>query len=72
MRAPKVAPMVNGRDIRAARKRMGVSQAGLADALGVDVMTVSRWERGVRLPARAVYLAISHLEHVMSLPRRKK
>lgn len=33
-------------DLRAFRNKLGLSQAGLARALGVDVMTVSRWERG--------------------------
>lgn len=35
------------RDIRA---RAGLSQAQLADAIGVDRVTVSRWEAGTRTP----------------------
>jgi transcriptional regulator with XRE-family HTH domain len=30
------------------RKKTGFSQVRLARLLGVDVMTVSRWERGIR------------------------
>jgi transcriptional regulator with XRE-family HTH domain len=28
------------------RRRLGLTQAALAEACGVDQMTVSRWERG--------------------------
>lgn len=35
-------------ELRAWRKRKGYSQRELAEILGVDTMTVSRWERGVR------------------------
>ena len=34
-------------EVKRLRKRLGLSQAGLAEALGVHVMTVSRWEREV-------------------------
>jgi transcriptional regulator with XRE-family HTH domain len=34
-----------------ARQLLGLSQAGLAEKLGVDRGTVGDWERGVRLPA---------------------
>lgn len=33
-------------DIRSYRRRMGLKQGALADLLGVDQATVSRWERG--------------------------
>lgn len=33
-------------DLKVKRKQLALSQAGLARILGVDVMTVSRWERG--------------------------
>lgn len=35
-----------GERIRALRERQGLSQADLAARLGIDVMTVTRWERG--------------------------
>lgn len=34
--------------LHAARKRLGLSQSELAEALGVDYRTVGRWERGER------------------------
>lgn len=44
------------------RQRNGYSQAHLAKVLGVDVMTVSRWERGVREIPSFLHLALSYLE----------
>jgi transcriptional regulator with XRE-family HTH domain len=35
-----------GVDLRKQRKHLGLSQAGLANALGVTANTVARWERG--------------------------
>lgn len=45
------------------RKRNGYSQVKLAKALGVNIMTVSRWERGVvkNLPP-FLKLALKYLE----------
>lgn len=37
-------------DIRALRHRHGLTQRDLARRLRVDVVTVSRWETGVRSP----------------------
>jgi transcriptional regulator with XRE-family HTH domain len=34
-----------------ARQLLGLTQAGLAEKLGVDRGTVGDWERGVRLPS---------------------
>jgi transcriptional regulator with XRE-family HTH domain len=35
---------------RAIRQAAGISQARLAEHLGVDRVTVTRWERGLRRP----------------------
>lgn len=53
----------------AARRALGLSQAALAQALGVDQATVSRWEAGkVRIPA-AVELALQKLkESLFTMP----
>jgi Helix-turn-helix len=37
---------MTGAQLRKERKRLGLSQAKLADALGVTANTVARWERG--------------------------
>ncbi|MFI5895609.1 helix-turn-helix domain-containing protein [Actinoplanes sp. NPDC051513] len=55
---------------RAIRKRADVTLDDVAKALGVEKMTVSRWERGVRQPwpkNRAAYIcllqALAKLDH---------
>lgn len=49
-------------DLKKWRQKNGCSQAKLAQILGVDVMTVSRWERGVREIPSFLHLALAHLE----------
>ena len=39
--------------IRTARHRAGMTQAALADVLGVMVGTITRWELGTRSPSAA-------------------
>ena len=43
---------VGGR-LRIARRSVGLTQKQLAEALGVEPITVSRWERGVTTPSLA-------------------
>jgi len=44
-----------------ARQLLGLSQAGLAEKLGVDRGTVGDWERGVRPPAEEMLAAVEAL-----------
>jgi transcriptional regulator with XRE-family HTH domain len=44
-----------------ARQLLGLSQAGLAEKLGVDRGTVGDWERGVRIPAKERLAAVEAL-----------
>lgn len=39
-----------GENIKARRLEMGLSQAGLAEALGVTAQAVSKWENGLSMP----------------------
>jgi transcriptional regulator with XRE-family HTH domain len=43
------------------RQEMGLSQEDLAEMLGVDVTTVSRWERGFSLPSGETYVRVSNI-----------
>jgi len=49
-------------ELKSWRQKNGYSQGQLAKVLGVDVMTVSRWERGVREIPSFLYLALAYLE----------
>ena len=40
-----------GGQLRIARRSVGLTQKQLAEALGVESITVSRWERGVTTPS---------------------
>lgn len=44
------------------REGLGLSQSAFAEALGVDVMTVSRWERGVYPIPKHIALAVEAIE----------
>lgn len=52
-------------EIRAIRKTHGLTQAALADHLGVQVTTVSRWETGVRRPDPRSRWALRALQREM-------
>ena len=44
-----------------ARQLLGLTQAGLAEKLGVDRGTIGDWERGVRLPGEERLAAVEAL-----------
>ena len=50
--------------LRAARKKIGLTQAALAEAVGVHRETINRYERGVLPIHSTVVLAVRHLETV--------
>lgn len=54
---------MNGKDLTLWRKKWGLTQRELAKSLGVDVMTVSRWERGARGIPALLPLALEALEN---------
>ena len=51
-------PVKVGSFIRRQRAAAGMTQAELAEALGLTVQSVSRWERGAALPDTAVLLPL--------------
>lgn len=50
-----------GRFIAEQRRRLGLTQAQLAEALDVSNKTISRWERGINLPDYDQVLAACEL-----------
>ena len=48
-------------ELQAWRKQADLTQAALAELLGVDAMTVSRWERGKRAIPPFLHLALESL-----------
>ena len=53
-----------GKRISAFRRSSGLSQADLADKLGVTSQAVSKWECGNTIPDIDLLLELSHLYHV--------
>lgn len=54
MREPQGEDMPEPSPLRAARKAAGLSQTAVAEALGVEQVTISRYERGRRVPSDVV------------------
>lgn len=48
--------------LRSAREKLGLTQAGLAEKLGVNRTTVARWETGVLEIPQMAALAVRHLQ----------
>lgn len=53
---------MTAKDLKEWREANGYRQGGLAEALSVHVMTVSRWERGVREIPPFLHLALTCIE----------
>ncbi len=49
-------------ELREKRKALEMTQAQLAEALGVNIMTISRWERGLRSIPPHLPLALEAIE----------
>ena len=56
-------------ELKALRARLGLTQAELADKLGVERNTVNRWEMGLLPIQKITELAVSYLE--LDLKKRK-
>ena len=54
-------PAQAGRIIRTWRRKIGLTQEGLAQALSVTFSTVSRWENGHVLPSKLAWRALQQL-----------
>ena len=69
MRAPKLPSVMNfaRHTLRPMRKRSGLSMGDLATALGVSVVTVSDWERGIAPMSRE---GLKEWCHALRLPAR--
>lgn len=48
-------------DLRSFRKAQGVSQAWLADKLGIHRVTIARYEEGITKPPRSFYFQLAHV-----------
>lgn len=57
-----------GRLIRAWRRRAGLTQEGLAAALGVTFSTVSRWENGHVTPSKLAWRSLEQLASQRGVP----
>jgi transcriptional regulator with XRE-family HTH domain len=55
-------------EIKALRRRLGMTARALAEALRVDVDLVTDWERAVRFPTRRHVSAMSQLQLSPALP----
>ena len=61
-------PAQAGRIIRTWRRKIGLTQEGLAQALSVTFSTVSRWENGHVKPSKLAWKAIEQLASERGAP----
>ncbi len=58
-------------ELKRRREKLGLTQVQLAAQLGVDPITVSRWERGVQPISHTVAVAIQHVKAKKRGTKRK-
>jgi transcriptional regulator with XRE-family HTH domain len=63
---------MSGDELKQRRESLGFTQGQLAEALGVDIMTVSRWERGARSIPEYLSLALETIERNHAKNKSKK
>ena len=56
-------------DVRALRRRLGMTQATFAATFGFSVGAVRNWEQGLRRPERAARLLLAVIERAPDLVR---
>ena len=61
MHGLELLPPDAGQIVRAIRLELGLTEVGLAHALGVSFTTVSRWENGHMKPSRLARQALAQL-----------
>jgi predicted transcriptional regulator len=60
------------RELKAARKRLGLSQEALANAIGMRKTSISRMEMGIQPILKTTELSIRYLLMMSKKPRRGK
>lgn len=61
-RARVVAVKITDVDVRAARRKLGLSQDRFARAFGVSASTIRKWEQGQRRPTGAARVLVRVIE----------
>ena len=56
-------------DVKGLRQQLGMTQAELAQAIGVQTATVARWEQGIMKPSP---MAVTQLQRMARQARRGK
>ena len=53
---------MDNQDIKGLRKKLGMTQQELADKIGVDRVTVARWEAGEKKPSNLARRQLQRLQ----------
>ena len=64
--------MMTGAELRERRKRLGLTQLGLAEALGLQKNSVAMMERDLRPVRKHTGLAVEYLLLTMKKKKRKR